>query len=608
MEKQIQQAPLAFPAAPNGILKKTMYNLAVPPLKAMVRLKTLNRKYAHVRSLTESNGPITPVSFLDAVLSELNVGFDLSPQDLTRIPEKGPLVVVANHPYGALEGMILMAALLRRRPDVKVLANFFLSAIEELRPLLVSVDPFNRKGTISRNISSMRSAKQWLADGGMLVVFPAGEVSSVDFKTRSIADPIWNIQVAKLIRKSEAEVLPVYFDGTNSPVFHLAGMVHKGLRTILLPGEMLNKKGRMIRMEIGSVIPRSKIQTFEQDAPLLSYLRLRTYNLRLRRLEPSPDIFTKSPSLAPQAESLQLDAFREIQALVPTQRLLTEQNFSVFIVRAHEIPKLMRQIGYFREEAFRAVGEGTGMEVDLDGFDNHYLHLLLWDEEKSQLAGAYRLGQIDSILSQFGKNGLYCSTLFHFKSPFFENIGAGLELGRSFIRPEYQKSYNALLMLWKGIGAYVARNPRYTTLLGPVSISDRYLDASKRYILRYLKQHCMAQELAPWVKGKTPPLKKWTQGRLNPSAMPLPSLEDVAALIRDIDPCFKDVPVLLKHYLKLGGKIAAFNRDQAFSNSLDALILVDIPSIESRALSRFMGSTAAELYLRRHAPQQHEAA
>lgn len=276
----------------------------------------------------------------------------------------------------------------------------------------------------------------------------------------------------------------------------------------------------------------------------------------------------------------------EVEALPKSSRLAQQGDLDAYLATAQEIPEILLEIGRLREIAFRAVGEGSGKEIDLDQFDNHYLHLFLWDRKRDRIAGAYRLAPTDKVIAEHGPEGLYCSTLFEFEEPFLEHLSPALELGRSFVSPGYQRSLSALLCLWKGITAYVAHNPRYHRLFGPVSISQDYTPISQNIIVKFLRENRWDKELGPLVK----PLNPFPR---NPDISPLlENINQVSARISESEADGKGIPVLLKQYLKLNATLLEFNLDPDFSDCLDALILVDLHDAPPAVLSRYMGKEA----------------
>ena len=551
--------------------------------------------------------------FLQAVLDVFNVRYSISESDRAHIPTQGPVVVVANHPFGALEGVIIASLLLSVRPDVRIVANYILERVPEIRHLFLSVDPFGRKDAKRRNFPVLKKAMDWLGQGGMLVTFPAGEVSHIHLRQRTITDPPWSTHVGHMARRTGAGVLPMYFHGANSPLFQVLGLLHPKARTALLPRELVNKANRTVRIDIGHIIPHERISMFSTDAELAEFLRLRTYLLKTRekhgrgRQRPLKKIAQArfQQRIAPASDPTILA--REVARLPSEQCLQENGEFKVLLAEAGQIPTLLREIGRLREIAFRETGEGTGRALDIDSFDAYYSHLFVWSISRREVVGAYRLGQTDRILSRYGKKGFYTCSLFKYKNGFLDRIDPAIELGRSFVRPEYQKSYYPLLLLWKGIGQFVARRPHYRTLFGPVSISDDYHSSSRQLLVQFLRATKYLPERAKQVKPRRPfrgkAISKKTSGiAFNPHIVR--DLDEVSELIASIEADEKGVPVLLRHYLKLGGKVVGFNRDDQFSDVLDVLVTVDLAETDHNVLTRYMGAKAATAFLALHAEQK----
>jgi putative hemolysin len=290
---------------------------------------------------------------------------------------------------------------------------------------------------------------------------------------------------------------------------------------------------------------------------------------------------------------------REIAALPEERRLARSGAFEVLLAEAREIPLVLHEIGRLRETSFRAAGEGTGRAVDLDAFDTTYVHLFLWNAAAREVAGAYRLGRCDELLARAGTAGLYTSSLFHYRPEMLAYLSPALELGRSFVRLEYQKSYSALLLLWKGIGEFLVRNPHHRRLLGAVSISDVYSPRARALIVGALRRH---RRLLPWsacVRPRRPP-------RLAEMESPVAAADadpDVLdARVREIEGGARGLPVLLRQYLKLGARLLGFNVDPAFANALDGLLVIDLAEVEPRPLERYFGRDGLARFLAGQAP------
>jgi putative hemolysin len=528
----------------------------------------------------------------DRLLRALEIELAVPPGDWERIPESGPLVVAANHPTGLLDGAIAASLCLRRRQDVRILVNHLLPSHEEIDPYLIRVDPYGRAGSVSNNRGAMREAVRWLKKGGALIVFPAGDVSRIDWKHWSVEDPEWNPSVARLIRAGGAAALPLHIRAGNSPGFHLLGAVHPRLKTVRLPFEMLNKRGASVSVRAGMPVPLRKLAQLD-DAALMAHLRARSILLGKcsSTALPQPPPAGERAAAAAVTPSLLERSLRR-RCLVETPE------WAVTAFQASEDPELMREIGRLRERTFRAAGEGTGREIDVDRFDGHYDQLVLWNLRDGAIAGGYRIGATQAILPVHGPTGLYTSTLFRFQPEFFRRLGPAAELGRSFVCPEYQKLYMPLLMLWQGIGAWIVRHPDCRYLFGPVSISDTYAPASRLLLSTALLETAGEPALARLVRPRRPlrspeagaVRREWRRLRLSEP-------DQLSELVASLEPDGKGMPVLLRQYLKLGGRLLAFNVDRHFSNTLDGLILVDLLRTEPQLLQRYLTAEGAKTFL-----------
>lgn len=572
---------------------KTMLKVVGRPLARALALEQIGKLYESIPH--EAAGR----EFLQGVIRAFGFRCRVSPEELARIPASGPVIVVANHPFGGMEGILLADMLLAVRPDMKIMANHVLERIPEFAHHFIFVDPFGGKKSLTRNIGPMKDSLRWLKQGSLLGVFPAGEVAHFTLRERRVAEPVWSPTIARMVRSTGATVVPVHFAGANGLMFHLAGMVHPRLRTALLPREFLNKGRDTVQARVGSPIPAARLEGMG-DQEAADFLRMRTEVLgggtkgRSRLFLARGD--KRQDSLIKPIDASLLAA--EVASLPKDSLLVEAGEFQVVQAQAGDIPLLLREIGRLREMTFRKVGEGTGKSCDLDGFDDHYQHVFLWNVEQREVAGAYRLGRSDELLREFGVKGLYISTLFELKPGFAHQLGPALELGRSFVRPEYQRSYNALLLLWRGIGTVVAREPRYRKLYGPVSITSEYTAASRQLIAGYFQSRPELPQLSRLVKPRTPlKVRTWLSRVSKALVTDVESLEE---LVSDIEAGRMGIPVLLRQYLKMGGKLLAFNVDRDFSDALDGLIVVDLLETGKRQLERYLGKEGAEGFLAHH--------
>jgi putative hemolysin len=533
----------------------------------------------------------------ERLLDDLEITYRISDRDLDNVPHRGPAVIVANHPSGILDGAVLACILRRLRPDVRFLANSILSAFPEIRDLLIPLDLSNRPAASRANIGGLRQALDHLARGGLLVIFPAGAVSHFRWKERSTTDPDWNPGSARLVSVASqcvkgVVVVPVYISGSNSFTFRALGVLHPRFRTAMLVRELLNKRRSSVEVRAGKAITAEKLNAMPADRDRIEYLRWRAYLLASRsRFKPRtalPLLNCRRQNLAdPVGAAPEQDRLLSDVRSLPT--LLSYAEFDVYLARACQIPAVIEEIGRLREVTFRAAGVGTGRSSDLDRFDLHYLHLFLWNREKREVVGAYRLAATDRT------RDLYTATLFHYRAEFLERLGPALELGRSFVRAEYQRAVAPLLLLWKGIGTFVARNPRYKVLFGPVSISNRYQAVSRSLIVSFLRQRAWLGELARLVSSRNPFRAEDWKG--NGDGL---EIEDLDAAVSDVEPDRPGVPVLLRQYLKLGGKLLGFNVDSEFCDALDGLILVDLTKTEPKLLERYLGKADCAAFLQFH--------
>jgi putative hemolysin len=554
-------------------------------------LRPLREVYSRVKHRQGSE-------LFESLLAEMRIQVRVAPEDLTRIPQLGAALVVANHPFGILDGAVLIALLTRIRKDVKILTNYLLAAVEESRDLCIYLDPFARASAHRVNARGLRQAVNHLKSGGLLAMFPAGEVSHWQFRHGEVTDPEWNVAAARLARLTGAPVVPVFFAGRNSVSYHVLGAVHPRLRTIQLPRQFLKRAGTETGLRVGTPVPAERLRRIASDQQATNYLRWRTYLLR-RRERPASRTQASCPLPGVLSLADSQAVISEIENLGAESRLDESRDFRVLVADAAQIPRTMIEIGRQREMAFREAGEGTGQEIDLDRFDAHYKHLILWHKKDAQVAGGYRLASTADILPGHGLQGLYTNTLFWIDPGLFQSTGPALELGRSFIRREYQRQHAALLMLWRGIARYIAARPQTPVLFGPVSISSRYNRASRELLFEFFRSQ-RGNPLSQWVRPRHPfrsrPIADWEIRTMRY----LLDVEEMSCSIAEIESDGKGVPVLLRQYLKLGGELLGFNVDKNFSDVLDGLVLVDLRKTDSDRLEAYMGKDDTARFLQYH--------
>ena len=522
--------------------------------------------------------------FLRYTLDELGVTNVIKQeQNIQEIPSQGPVLIIANHPLGGLEGIALAYEILKVRPDLRVLTNELLRLIPELSELFIGVDVLS-KNAVGTNVGGIKQVHKHLKSGGAVLIFPAGMVSTYEHEHRRILDRPWNRLVGQLTKRYECTTVPVYVGGRNSGYFYMAGAIHSRLRTILLPRQLANKKGYKLLLTFGRPIPPQELRLLSNSKAVTEYLRVSTDALagplkkEVRKLKNSVQILTQTTT----AEKLDKD-IKSLQEFL----LIEHDEFEVYCAPFDCLGSVMDEIAIAREFTFREVGEGTGLSKDTDKFDPHYRHLFLWDKANAKVVGAYRVGFVDDIVAKYGVTGLYSRSLYRYDEAFVKRIGAAIEMGRSFIHPNYQRKPIALNLLWRGIGRVLVDNPQYHTLFGSVSVSREYSDLARSLIADTLLMNFKANEFTELVKPLTPHKVKnrvWSNEMLSELA----NIKMLGKLIGRCDPG-KAVPVLLRHYLSLNGKMVCFNIHADFNDSLEGLIIVDARNTHPKTLTRFMG-------------------
>ncbi len=561
-------------------LERIKLKILAPAIMKLLKLGKVNKAYFNAQDKKGSD-------FTDSLLKEFGVEYEVSDEDLNNIPKTGSFIMIANHPYGGIDGLILMSVLNKIRPDMKFVANYLLKQIKPLKDYIIAVNPFENSSKKGINVTGVKQILAHLKSSP-LCIFPAGEVSSLNLNNLKISDKKWEPAVGRIIHKACVNVIPVYISGHNSIGFNLLGLLHPGLRTIKLPSEMLNKRNHLVKVRIGKPIPFKEISNSKGDE-LLNFLRAKTYALGA-----SDETYFKFKidyrnlnGRRQIIEPVKLNTIeKELNGLNPTCNLFNYENFSVYIANASEIPNVLKEISRLREITFREIGEGTNLSNDTDVFDLYYKHLFIWDTLSKKIVGAYRLGEGDVLFRRFGVKGFYLNQLFKMENHFYPVLYRSLELGRSFVVQEYQRKPVSLMLLWKGINVFLKENSeRFDYLIGPVSISNSFSNLSKDLLVAYIRHKHWDNKLAKWVKPrKRFHYKSKTEGK---KLLMHKHSEDFKLLdnfIGEIEGSQKlKVPVLVKKYLKLNGKIIAFNVDPDFNDSLDGFLMVDIKKIPEEA-------------------------
>lgn len=546
-------------------------------LMELMKINQVNKLFARAQP---KQGP----DFVDAILEGCGIDIEFDEKELKNIPATGSFVAIANHPYGGIEGMVLLKILCMVRPDAKLMANFLLKKIPNLSDYFIAVNPFENVEH-SSSISGLKNTLELLANGTPIGIFPAGEVSTYKVDKHQVTDRTWHPVVGKIISKAKVPVVPVYFHGNNGLLFNLLSLIHPALRTAKLPSELFNKHGHTIKLRIGKPINVEDVPDYNNPVKLLSFLRARTYALGTgleedKKLFSPRNIFKIKKLPAAVVPAINVEVLdKEIATLRTQFKIWTEKNYEVYIAPTSSIPHVIREIGRLREVTFREVGEGTNKAIDLDKYDIYYHHLFIWDFEAKMIVGAYRIGLGDEIFYSVGKSGFYIAGVFKINNRFNPVLKKSIELGRSWIRKEYQQKPLPLFLLWKGILKYLINNPRYRYLIGPVSISNSFSKFSKSLIVDYINRNHFDYDMAQYVK----PHKKFKVDLASIDTDLLmggeDSLKGLDNIISEVESRNMKVPVLLRQYIALNAKIICFNIDPKFSDCLDGFLVLDLEKV-----------------------------
>ncbi len=569
-------------------------------LMKVLKISTLNKIY-------DRNKHLKDLEFLNAILDEFQIKFEIPEEDLKRLPKDGAYITISNHPLGGIDGILLLKLMLEREPNFKIIANFLLHRIDPMKPYIMPVNPFENHKDAKSSVLGIKETLRHLSDGKPLGMFPAGEVSTYK-DGKLVVDKAWEEGAIKVIRKAQVPVVPIYFHAKNSRLFYLLSKLNPTLRTAKLPSELLTQKDRIIKVRVGKPISVAEQNEYTSIEEYSEFLRKKTYmlansfekdvnflsaenlnNLKLPKLPKSPkQIVTAANHDKIIAE---IDSLRETDC-----RLTHSKNYEVFFTEADKIPNILHEIGRLREITFREVGEGTNNSIDLDKYDQYYHHLFLWDNEAQKIAGAYRMGLGSEIFSKYGIDGFYLQELFRFEPELYDMMSKSIEMGRAFITKEYQLKPMPLFLLWKGIVHTTLRHPEHNFLIGGVSISNQFTDFSKSLMIEFMKSHYYDPYIAQYIYPK-----KEFKVKLKDADKDFIFDEAEADLVKfdkiidEIEPGNLRLPVLIKKYIKQNARVVAFNVDPMFNNAIDGLMYIRIADLPESTVKPVMEEFQAEL-------------
>jgi len=564
-------------------------------LMKVLKISTLNNIYNRNKHLSE-------LPFLNAILDEFQIKFEIPEEDLKRLPKEGPYITVSNHPLGGIDGILLLKLMLEREPDFKIIANFLLHRIEPMKPYIMPVNPFETHKDAKSSVLGIKETLRHLSDGKPLGMFPAGEVSTYKDGVLVVDKP-WEIGAIKVIRKAQVPVVPIYFHAKNSRLFYFLSKISDTFRTAKLPSELLTQKNRIIKVRIGKPISVAEQNEYENIESYSEFLRKKTYMLanafykgnKLLLNTPSFKIPKSPKEIAKPANHDKI--LEEMDMLKEGDyRLLQSKNYHVYLVTADKIPNILHEIGRLREITFRHVGEGTNESLDLDQYDKYYHHMFLWDDDTQLIAGAYRMGLGSHIYTKYGIDGFYLHELFRFEPELYDMMHSSIEMGRAFITKEYQQKPMPLFLLWKGIVHTTLRYPEHKYLIGGVSISNQFSDFSKSLMIEFMKSHYYDPYVAQYIHPKKEYKVKLKDADkdfvFNETEADLNKFDKI---IDEVEPGNLRLPVLIKKYIKQNARVVAFNVDPLFNNAVDGLMYIRIADLPESTVKPVMEEFQAEL-------------
>lgn len=527
--------------------------------------------------------------FTKNVVITHNINCDINPSEIDTIPKEGSFITISNHPYGVIDGMMIFATVRTIRKDYKAIVNFVLAHLENVKDCIFSVNPFSDHKELKSSFSGIKMAMEHLSNGGALGLFPAGEVSTYHKNKKYTEDADWQKSIIKLIRNSNVPVIPIYFSGTNSKIFHFLGKIHPLLRTMRLPRELTGTYGKTVAMRIGKPISPSEIAEYPDLKALSNYLRARTYALEANVKSFSEKSLPKETPIIPPIDKDKL--IKEFESLYNSGDLLFQTaNYHCYLSDYKDIPNIIQEIGRKREESFRGVGEGTNNAIDLDKYDEYYKHLILWDDQEKRIVGAYRLGIGEEIMKEYGVEGFYSNTLFKYSKEVHHILSNSIELGRSFLSIEYKKETIPLLLLIKGLLYSVLKYPDSKYFIGPVSISSWYPRFYQSLMINYLERTQDVGFFSKNIIPRTPFRPDFLRVDVDSLiSNKVSSVEKFDRFLLRLSNNEYRLPTLLKKYLKFNSKIISYNVDKDFNYCVDCLVLLeltDLPKDEILTLAK----------------------
>ncbi len=551
------------------IAGSTLMDISFKFLSNFARFKKINQLY-------KAHSQKEALTFVNDILKELSLEIEVDPKQLKNIPKKGPFIVVSNFPLGGIDGLLLIKLISEIRPDFKLIVS---PNYHKIKPLDEVTLPLPEPRSSIYTLAYLKDIFTHLRNGGGVGVFPALLPAKYNPRMKVVIDRKWNTDIIRLIKAAKVPVVPLFIQNKNSMLFHVLGLLHPLFQASRLEKEMKKKKNQKIQIKIGKPVQPESLQKFDVYRTS-KYLRSRVYALGMN-VEVNKFFGKKGKNKIEQAVPV-IDPVdpkiieKQINEAKKEYLEFSVNEMDVIVAPTYAIPDILTEIGRLREITFRSIGEGTNKSIDLDEYDLYYHHLIIWDRKNKKIVGAYRLGLGDEIMERFGPEGFYTSTLFKYKKEFYPILQQGVELGRSFVVPEYQRKPLSLFLLWKGIVYFLLKHNQYRYLIGPVTMSDKFSDLGKNLIVSFFEKFYSDPELKKYVKPRMPYKSKLKT--VDKDVL----LQDIGNDINKLDNYLKEVenglrlPVLYKKYMSLGAKVLVFNVDPDFNYCVDGLMVLDM--------------------------------
>lgn len=577
-EAMIKSAELIRNYLPKKIQHTWVEKLLGFLLARLIKQKELNEiiaDYSHKKGF----------DFVDSILDEFKFTYQVSAKDKEAIPVDGRCIIVANHPLGALDGIAILHLILTVRPDVKIVANHLLENLGSLDEYLLPINNLSGETSPKKMVAISKALKNQEA----VIIFPAGEVSRT--KWFKIRDKSWGRGFYLFAKRTNSKIVPLFVRGKNSLLFYLTAKFSSFLSMLLLPRQIWRQKNKIITLKVGNPIEFSMLQKLPiSEKDKIKMLKKHTY-----KLNKNQSLFSVPAAIAhPERRS-------DLRLEISAGQVLGEDAKGELIVlcQAKQNSALLREVGRLREISFRQVGEGSGTKRDLDIYDTYYEHIIIWNSQDLQIAGAYRIFDMSknyknqddkkSLVPEKNYAKIYTKSLFKFEGDLLW-LESALELGRSFVQPFYWSS-RSLDNLWQGIGAYCAKNPHIRYLFGTVSISANYPKEAVDYLVAffghyYKNPNFSVRSLNPYVltQAKSKEFEQLFADKCEKTAY-----KEMRQFLRKHNLI---VPTLFKHYADISTKegviFTDFGIDTSFSDCIDAFVIIDLHHIKKNKYKRYI--------------------